>query len=221
MKTDAATTSLWLIEGPPGSGKTETARLLCDAVRARGFAAQWWLEEMEHHPVTPRSLRKLAESPEFPSLCANSIRQFLAREKGGLILEGVIFQSILRFLFARDAGTAELTQALKALAAVLATAEVRLLLLRVDDPGAHYGGFVRPRRGEDWMSKLTAYVEQTPIAKRRGWKGFEGFVSFWSEYQALSLQAAPLLNIHFHQAPSPAAGGEGLTEDIRQFFQLT
>jgi hypothetical protein len=184
---------LWLIEGLPGSGKTSAAERLTALCHAKGLSTRWWLEEAKDHPVLPSALRKLAASPEFPALCVEAFRSFVNTEAGILILEGSAFQNTVRFMFANARPHDELTTYLAAWVDAVSSAEPRLMMFHIEDPQAHFTRFIAARRGSNWIRKLVAYVESTPVAKARDWSGLDGFVAFWTTYQALCLSCATTL----------------------------
>lgn len=191
--TGGTVSQLWLIEGLPGSGKTSAAARLSALCNAEGLSARWWLEEASDHPVLPSSLRKLSASPEFADHCIKAFQTFIAVEHGVLILEGSAFQNTVRFMFAHERPIAEISGYVAAWAEAVTPARPRLLMFKVEDPRAHYTGFVAAHRGEGWMERLVAYVESTPVAQARRWSGIDGFVRFWTAYQELCLGCAVTL----------------------------
>lgn len=209
---------LWLIEGIPGSGKTTTASRLCNQCCQRGMNARWWLEEDRDHPVHPISLRRRASERGFDHLCIDAYRSFVRNERGVLILEGSAFQSTVRLMYAHAASIAEITGYIASWSAHIATAAPRLQCHRIENPYAHYADFVTHERGSSWIKKLIAYVEQTPLAVRRRWSGFSGFVSFWSEYQDLCLALIDTLPMPVRVAPSWAETGKADEEQTFSFF---
>lgn len=181
---------LWLLEGLPGTGKTTAAERLCDLCEASGTPARWWLEEARDHPATPASLRRRADAPDFGEVCALAFRDFVEREPGVLILEGSAFQSVVRFMFANGWPARRIRDYLANWSAAVSDARPRLLIFAVTDPYRHFEDLVVNVRGPTWIARLTAYVEQTPIAAANDWSGFDGFVRFWAGYQQLVLELA-------------------------------
>lgn len=184
---------LWLLEGLPGSGKTTAARRLHARCTGRGLPARWWLEEARDHPVLPADLRRRSADAAYDDLCLSAFKAFVARESGVLILEGSAFQSAVRFMFANDWSPVRIGDYLVAWQAAVAAAAPRLILFHVRDPRTHFTRLVEQVRGPEWLAKVTAYVERTPVARARGWAGPEGFLAFWSAYQDLCLEHAATL----------------------------
>lgn len=210
---------LWLIEGLPGSGKTSAAERLNARCSIDGLPSRWWLEESRDHPVLPATLRKKAKEPDFSDLCIHAFRNFIQTEAGVLILEGSAFQNSVRFMFANARSEAEISDYLAVWADAVGAARPRLLMFEVKAPEDHYANFVAARRGAAWMEKLIAYVESTPVAEQSGWRGFDGFVRFWADYQQLCLACAKALPWPVKFLPAWAEVGAFDDEAAYRFFR--
>lgn len=215
-----ADTQLWLIEGLPGSGKTSAAERLNALCATKGMPSRWWLEEAKDHPVLPASLRKRSSEPDFAQLAIDAFRDFIRTEAGVLILEGSAFQNSIRFMFANARSKAEISNYVAAWAKAITPARPRLLMFEVKTPEAHYANFVAARRGAVWMEKLVTYVEATPVAEQRGWRGFDGFVQFWAAYQHLCLDCAKALPWPVKLLPAWSETGAFEDDAAFQFFRL-
>lgn len=209
---------LWLVEGLPGSGKSTTSDLLCEAARNKGWAANWWLEELRDHPVLPSSLRRSAYEAGFPRLCVQAFSDFLSRETGVLILDGAALQSTVRFLFAKGASQSAISQYVVDWTEVVSPYTPRMLMLTISDPFDHFADFVRHRRGTEWTTKLIAYVESTPLAMDRRWTGFLGLVAFWSGYQDLCFDVLRDLPFPVLSVAAQPASASGLSSEILTHF---
>lgn len=214
----ASNPRLWLIEGIPGSGKSTLAARLCAAASLQGLPARWWLEEASDHPVLPSPLRRAAHEPGYAERCLRAFEAFLKAEQGVLILEGAAFQSTVRFMFALALPRQDIEKYIRAWDQVVASASPRLLAFQVAELWSHYADFVHGLRGPTWTDKLITYVERTPIALGRGWSGFEGFVAFWTEYQALcaDLMLALTMPVQIH-APYSEGGATEVTDALTFF----
>lgn len=211
---------LWLIEGLPGSGKSTTSDFLCTSARDNGWAAKWWLEELKDHPVLPVTLKMSARDVQFPRLCVQSFEDFLLRETGILILDGTALQSTVRYLYANAAPTSVIEKYIDEWTEAVRPYSPKMMMLTIPDPFEHYANFVRHLRGAEWTSKLIRYVESTPLAMVRQWSGFDGFVAFWSEYQATCLNILSKLPISVLSIEASPATASGLSSEIRTFFGL-
>ena len=210
---------LWLIEGLPGSGKTSAAERLNSLSRAEGLPSRWWLEEAKDHPVLPAALRKKANEPAFAQLCIQAFQDFIGLETGILILEGSAFQNSIRFMFANARSEAEIWDYVAAWAEAVSVARPRLLMFELKAPEAHYTEFVAARRGAAWMEKLIAYVEATPAAQQRRWRGLDGFLHFWTDYQRICLTCARKLPWPVLFLPAWSEAGTFDDEAAFRFFR--
>ena len=171
------------VEGIPGAGKTTAARRLCQGLAERGFDVFWALEESADHPVMPKARRSFIGASDFPALCLGAWREFVSTNERVAVLDGYAFQSTVRFMYASGLSRDVITNYFYAWQAIGNSA---LVFLHVEAVVEHYER-VLDERGEDWTSKLFAYVAATPIAERHGWSGLAGFLAFWTRYQDVCL----------------------------------
>ena len=158
---------------------------LCDLLTERGIQASWALEESAGRPVMPRARGSRSAEPDFPLVCLDAWREFVDNHDQVAILDGYGLQSTDRFLYANLIHRTGIEAYLRAWQA-LASGDSAMVFFRVEDPAAHFDQ-VLEERGEDWASKLFAYVERTSVAIRHGLWGKAGIVAFWAGYQALCL----------------------------------
>lgn len=210
---------LWLLEGLPGTGKTTAAERLCELCNSAGLPARWWLEEAKDHPVTPAELRRRAAETDFADLCVSAFHGFVRREAGVLILEGSSFQSTVRFMFADGWPVERIQDYLNRLSITISPACPRLLVFRAVDVRRHFADFVAPVRGPEWVRKLVAYVERTPIATANSWSSFDGLVRFWADYQHLVLELASELNCPLQVIDGWSGGGQSEAPEVLPFFR--
>ncbi|WP_198085348.1 hypothetical protein [Variovorax sp. E3] len=176
---------LVLIEGLPGTGKTTRARELCASALHEGRESRWYLEEAADHPVHPHVLSALKSHADYPSHCLRSWQRFAAeaRSAGTLhILEGSAFQSTVRFMMEQDC--ADIDGYFEAFEETVRPLSPSFIYLRPEDAEAHSRA-TAVYRGAEWTRKVTAYIEQTPYARRRGLRGESGMHRFWADYAHL------------------------------------
>ncbi len=142
----------------------------------------------------PASLRKTSTSLGFEQRCIAAWTNFLTRETGDLVVEGVAFQSTVRFMFAQGHPEASIVAYWRRWEAITTARLAGFLFIAVTDLPRHYEG-VFQRRGGEWASKLITYVEKTPTALAHGWRGEAGFVAFWAAYQSLCLRLMDRMSI--------------------------
>lgn len=212
MEYSVEATRLWLLEGLPGTGKTSAARRLAELCDEARLAARWWPEEAKDHPATPAALRRQSAHPDFAGRCVSSFRDLVHLQDGVLILDGSALQSTVRFMFAQGWRDERIAAYVAEWSRVVAVAQPRLLLFRVGDLPKHFDQVVAIR-GRTWSSKLTSYVERTPVALTKDWRGSEGFLQFWAAYQSLAFEMAAEANCPVLELRGWSAAGGGFAAD--------
>lgn len=177
-------TTLVLVEGLPGWGKSATTHRLARQLRRGGVPARWFAEQEVGHPTN------VDNADDLERFAAETTRRWqrlvLAAPAPGEVrlFEGSLFQSALRVLFHRDAAPHRIVAHARELEAVLAPLAPVLVHFRRPDV-ARALHRVCDRRGRRWERGFIATITGKPYARRRGLVGFEGLVRYWQDYEAL------------------------------------
>lgn len=175
------------IEGIPGSGKSTGASQFNRCCLSNRLDSYWVAEEMADHPITPAGLRADSGSDGYAQLCLAAWRNFVIHNNRIAILDGFALQSTVRFLFANGVPDEQIMQYFEQWQQI-GGSSTSLVFLRIADPETHFEHFVIPLRGEQWTTKLEAYVARTRFGIAHGLNGKNGLIEFWSEYQELCLK---------------------------------
>ena len=171
---------LLLIEGPPGSGKTTTAELICLRLRSLGLDVRWYLEEAADHPVHPRSVVRVRRDPRFGLICLNQWHRFVKEvgsEETVHVMEGSAFQSTVRFMIEEcQGGVAEYFSRFELIVESLSPA---LVYLRPDDAISN-SRYICGVRGEGWTETVSCHG--SPFSTKHNLSGVEGMHIFWEKY---------------------------------------
>jgi hypothetical protein len=136
--------------------------------------------------LIPRFVRREAYSLTFSDLCVARWHEFVSRAESTVhTLEGVAFQSTVRFMYAAHRTTSEIQAYVDRFVEVTAPAAPLFVFLRPRDLAMYLSEFVCSVRGPAWVEKVSSYVASTPIARRHGWTGKDGLIAFWSGYGEL------------------------------------
>ncbi len=191
------------IEGICGSGKTTSARVICECFAAEGRSARWYLEESADHPVTPKVIRQLPKGADFSVALLRSWSEFLARTEHTAsyhILEGYAFQSTVRFMLEYLRPRSEI-DAYFARWVELGRGRNQLIYFYVDNVAEHLESAI-PLKGRDWVSKVTHYIECLPYGQKHLLRGHSGFVDFWARYQDLCVDLLSHADIQHKIVPA-------------------
>jgi hypothetical protein len=216
---------LILIEGLPGIGKSTLAERLCEFALRAGRASEWHLEEAAEHPVHPRPLRALRSEADYSLRCLQSWQRFtdtVRSETTRYILEGSALQSTVRFLMEQE--SSEIADYFERFEEIVRPVNPVFIYMQTENANSHSRG-TAAHRGPGWTSKVAAYIEQTPYARRRALQGEGGMHRFWADYAQLcdvlvDRLSMPVLKI----AAAPCHGDRVLAESVaflRSAGQLT
>jgi hypothetical protein len=178
--------SVILVEGLPGSGKTSVAQRLCTGLRRRGFATAWVREEAKDHRVLPVALRRRRRAPDFAQQCLDAWARFMAADDGRVwIFDGAALQSTVRFLFEERVPEPRIAEYWNRFEEIMRPSAPVLVYLRHDDSAARLRDVTIPERGREWYDAVARHVAGAPAGRRHRHRDLEGFVAFWMEYEAL------------------------------------
>jgi hypothetical protein len=200
-------TTLILVEGLPGAGKSTTAQFLAWRLGRQGIAARWWYEEEAGHPVylfrDLPSLRRVLDhlaAGRRDRVVRDALRQwrrFVAeagRSARVALLDGCLLGYLTWTLFHFDAPEPEIVAYVGRVAEIVRPLDPCVVALRQPDVA---GAIARlcARRGEETARRYIERVEQSPYGARRGLRGFDGLVAFWEAYRRISEPALARLDL--------------------------
>ena len=210
---------LLLIEGVPGSGKTTTAREVCQLLGSIGIKANWYWEEAADHPVHPRSLTRRRDDPDFADNCLKQWNLFAGQALQGdelHIMEGSAFQSTVRFMMENEMDGIE--HYFSEFVSVVKPLSPALVYLRPNDIVKN-SRYICKRRGEDWVTKVSEYETHTPFSIRRNLSGVEGMHAFWEEYAGLCDSLLPLWTLPSHTIGFDPGGWQHHLSEVWKFLK--
>jgi len=193
-----AQSGLILIEGVPGSGTSTLAHSLLRRYAARGIASRWWYEEEAGHPLylfhdaasLQRVLDDLAAGNHRQVIDAvlerwRALSQRIQASGTVVILDSCFFGYLTWTLFPFDIPEQVITAYLTQVERIIRTANPCLIYLYQDDVGEALRKICR-RRGGNTEQRFISNATESAYGKRRGLRGFDGMVSFWRSYRAIT-----------------------------------
>ncbi|WP_233161507.1 MULTISPECIES: hypothetical protein [unclassified Achromobacter] len=184
--------SLVIVEGIMGSGKSTTMRFVAKRLEACGFVALPIHERTDPHPVratdelenwfepwkdaTPQHLatRALARWAAFVEATRNG--------SAIPILDGQLFHGDLTHLLLMEAGSALLSDYVKALAAIMAPLDPLVIYLWQEDIEKAVRT-VCTERGAEWIEYQVNWKLKGPYCIRRGYQGLHGLIALYRDYR--------------------------------------
>jgi len=191
-------TKLILLEGVPGSGKSTLAQTLRRHLHQQGIAATWWYEEDVHHPLyvfhDEVSLRQVLDDlsgGHYRRVVAQALTKWqrftddLRDAEGVVLLDSCLFGYLTWSLFPLEVPEQEIHAYLAAVERIIAPIDPCLIYLYQDDIARSLRR-VCDHRGADIEHAYIRHVEESAYGKRRGLRGFDGLVAYWTTYRGIT-----------------------------------
>lgn len=181
-------TTLILVDGLPGSGKSTTAQFIALQLERNHIPARWFYELDNSHPI--HAFHEWSrEGPEsFIETIIANWRSFVTKGRQSdkvNILESTLFQSTVRLLLQSDISrqrivdyafqTQEIIKELQPILIYFSSTNVAKALREICE-----------KRKKVWEQYFTRVINGSMYAKNRKLHGFEGVVAFFQEYQKLT-----------------------------------
>jgi len=176
---------LILVEGLTGSGKSIMAHFIARQLQHNGIPASWVHEGEVPHPI----LSELDTSIDsyLAEMRVNWVAYFdqVGSSVEIRVLEACFFNNLLETLWVHNVERSQIIQFADELQAFIEPLNPILVYLVQDDVvNALERNF--NRRGNGFRNYVIEFATSTPLAKTRGWEGYEGMVQFWQEFVALT-----------------------------------
>jgi len=176
---------LIIVEGLTGSGKSIMAHFIARQLQYHGISASWVHEGEVPHPIfsdLDSSIeRYMAEMRENWVAFVDQI------ESGDevRVVEACFFNNFLETLLAHNIEKAQIIQYAAELQALIQPLKPTLVyLVQEDVEDALERNF--NHRGTDFRYYVIELATSTPLAKVRGWEGYQGMLLFWQEFVVLT-----------------------------------
>ena len=175
---------LILVEGLTGSGKSIMAHFIARQLQYNGFPASWVHEGEVPHPVLAEMDSNI-DSYQV-EITANIVALRSQLEISGEIhvLEASFFNNLMETPWLHCVERSRIFEFADELQKIIEPLNPILVYLVQDDVAKALAVNFK-RRGNSFKSYVIDFATSTPLAKHRGWEGYEGMVQFWREFSAL------------------------------------
>ncbi|MFN8636865.1 MAG: hypothetical protein U0893_23710 [Chloroflexota bacterium] len=223
---------LILVEGVPGAGKSSTARQLRDALEAAGRPVRWWSEEELRHPVhifqDDAGLKQCVadlRQGHFETVIQSALERWQRFADGQResettgILDGCLSIYLTYTLMFFDVPESTIAAYIDQVVRIIAPCDPRLVLLRPADLARNLAS-VCTARGQGWVQAHIGRTETSLLGQRLGLHGFEGFVAFWAEHEALTDRLFGEIPFPKTVAPGPVEDAATTRRILRDFLSI-
>jgi hypothetical protein len=198
----ADATTLVLVEGFPGSGKSTTAQWLARQWQLAGRACRWYYEQQADHPVV--GIPAGAEYKTWEEYFAYRRERWLAftveaaRGDALIVLESALLQYPVFVMLRRGVAAEVIIAFLRSVADIIRSLAPRLVYLAAPDPDVAYRAIIARRRGAAAIEAMLAAYETGEAGeffRARGLQGFDGLLAYWREHNAICERAIEVLEL--------------------------
>ena len=176
---------LIIVEGLTGSGKSIMAHFIARQLQYNGIPASWVHEGEVPHPIL-MDVESTIE--DYMAAMRDRWAAYVdqVRLSGQvMVVEATFFNNLVESLLAHNVDRAKIVQYAQELQTLMEPLSPTLIYLVQEDLGkALERSFTD--RGNEFVDYVIQYATGTPIARLRGWKGYQGMVEFWQEFVALT-----------------------------------
>ncbi len=211
---------LILVEGLTGSGKSIMAHFIARQLQYHGIPASWVHEAEVPHPILldaePASMDEY--TLKMRERWAEYVDQVsLSTEVS--VVEACFFNNLIETLLAHNVDRAQIIQYAEVLQALIEPLNPTLVyLVQQDVDKALERNF--KDRGKGFEHFVIRLVADLPLAKQRGWQGYEGMVIFWREFVTLTDELFRRFHLSKLEINNSAGEWDNYRRQVMQYLAL-
>lgn len=176
---------LIVVEGLTGSGKSITAHFIARQLQYNGIPASWVHEGDEPHPILIDVKSGIdAYMAEAQARWAAYVDRVGSSDEVKVV-EGCYFNNGIESLLAHNVDRPRTLEYADELQALIEPLNPTLVYLVQGDVASALERSFKDR-GTGFRGYVIQFATGLPLAKRRGWQGYEGMVMYWREFVTLT-----------------------------------
>jgi thymidylate kinase len=176
---------LIVVEGLTGSGKSIMAHFIARQLQYNGLPASWVHEGDEPHPILIDVESGIeAYMAEAQARWAAYVDRVGSSDEVKVV-EGCYFNNGIESLLAHNVDRPRTLQYADELQALIEPLNPTLVYLVQGDVASALERSFKDR-GTGFRDYVIQFATGLPLAKRRGWQGYEGMVMYWREFVTLT-----------------------------------
>jgi hypothetical protein len=228
-------TSLILIEGPPGSGKSTTAEILAGEIAKTGKACQCF---QEWHPENPIAIgsdldldQVVSTSIEREGEVLQQWQQFtLSRQDSDLVtvMESRFWQTSLMLMYAAGSPLENILASSLRVIEAIQSLKPTLIYFQIDDLRGFTNRTIEIKEAEwqragfpgTWVGHISIAVENQKWFTRQSLTGLEAYLAFLEEWAQISEQLYDQLTFPKLTILNPYLDWTAAMGQMREFLSL-